>query len=170
MKEKKQNPRKGLSEKEISFISFLELKGRYFFTLQDTKGFFKDANERGVYLHRLRKKERVIKLNKSKYFLIPIKARNSKWSEHPFILIDEIMDGKNYCIVGKTAANYWKLIDQIPFAFEVWNTRRHGTIKVLSNKLVFKKHKLSDLPESTEKEIYGHKFIIATKEESKKWK
>lgn len=170
MKEKIKNLRKGLSEKEISFISFLELKEKYFFTLQDIQGFFKNANERGVYIHRLRKKERIIKLNKSKYFLIPIKARNSKWSEHPFILIDEIMNGKSYCIVGKAAANYWKIIDQIPFAFEVWNTKKHGTTKVLNNKIVFKKHKLSELPKSVKKEIYGHEFIISAKKESKRWK
>lgn len=162
--------RRGLSEKEISFISFLELKNKYFFTLQDIQKFFKNDNERGVYIHRLRKKGRIIKLNRNKYFLIPIKAINSKWSEHPFILIDEIMDGKNYCIVGKAAANYWKLIDQIPFAFEVWNTRKHGEVVILNNRIIFKKHKQSELPKSVKRKIFGHEFIIATKKESKKWK
>lgn len=162
--------RKGLSEKEINLVSFLELKNKYFFTLNEAQGFFKNSNERGVYIHRLRMKGRIIKLNKNKYFLIPIKAKNSKWSEHPFILIDEIMDGKNYCIVGKAAAHYWNLIDQIPFAFEVWNTRKHKKIKILNNRIIFKKHKRDEFPTSIKREIYGHEFIIAVKEESKQWK
>lgn len=162
--------RKGLSEREMNFISFLELKSKYFFSLDDIKNFFHSNNERGVYLHRLRKKGRIIKLNKKKYFLIPIRAVNSKWSEHPFVLIDEIMDGKNYCIVGKAAAHYWKYIDQIPVVFEVWNTKKHGIIEIFNSKISFKKHKLQDLPKHLTKKIYGHPFIIATKKETKKWK
>ena len=109
--------RKSISEKEMSFISRLELKQKYFFTRQDIVSYFTSDNEMNVYLHRLKNKGRVIKLNKSKYFLIPIKAVGGKWSEHPFILIDEIMGGKNYCIVGKAAAHYWKWIDQIPVEY-----------------------------------------------------
>ena len=80
------------------------------------------------------------------------------------------MDGKNYCIVGKAATHYWKLIDQIPFMYEVWNTRKHRKFSVLNTKLIFKKHKLSELPKSAKRQIYEHSFIIATKKESKKWK
>jgi predicted transcriptional regulator of viral defense system len=162
--------RKGLSEKEINLISHLELKNQYFFTTHDIKPFFKNANERKVYIHRLKNKGRIIKLNKSKYFLIPIKAVKGNWSEHPFIIIDEIMNGKNYCISGKAAANYWKLIDQIPLVYEVWNTKKHKRIEIFNSILDFKKHKKKDIPESTEREIYNHKFLIATKEASKKWK
>ncbi|MGV8152618.1 MAG: hypothetical protein ACP5OG_06045 [Candidatus Nanoarchaeia archaeon] len=161
--------RKSLSEKEIEVISFLELKRKYFFNLSEVSRFFKSNNERSVYIHRLRKKQRIIKLNKSKYFLVPIKAINNKWSEHPFIIIDEIMNSKNYCIVGKAAANYWKLIDQIPFSFVVWNTKMHKKINIFNSWIEFKKHKLKEFPAYTQKELQGHKFIIATKKESKKW-
>lgn len=161
--------RKSLSEKEIGFISYLELKNKYFFMLDEISKFFSNKNERAVYIHRLRKKGRIIKLNKSKYFLIPIKAIGSKWSEHPFIIIDEIMNSKGYCITGKAAAYYWKLIEQIPFSFEVWNTKKHGKIQIFDAVLHFKKHKGSELPKSVEKSIQGHKFRIATKKESKRW-
>src|SRR3989344_5818036 len=161
--------RKGLSEKELDLISNLELKNQYFFTNQDIKSFFKNDNERKVYIHRLKKKGRIIKLNQKKYFLIPIKAVKGNWSEHPFVLIDEIMNGKNYCIVGKASANYWKLIDQIPLVYEVWNTKKHKRIEVFNSILDFKKHKKRDIPISVEREVYNHKFLIATKEESKKW-
>jgi predicted transcriptional regulator of viral defense system len=167
---KKKILRKGLSEKELNLISNLELKNQYFFTIQDIKPFFKNDNERKVYIHRLKNKGRIIKLNKNKYFLIPIKAVKGNWSEHPFILIDEMMNGKNYCIVGKAAANYWKLIDQIPQVYDIWNTKKHKRIEIFNSVLDFKKHKQKDIPKPVEKEIYSHKFLIASKEESKKWK
>lgn len=159
--------RRGLSEKELAFISRLELKGRITFIRDEIKSNFSSTNEMNVYLHRLKKKGRIIKLNKNKYFLIPVKAVGGKWSEHPFILIDEIMNGKNYCIVGKAAANYWKLIDQIPFEFEVDNTRKHEMVNIFNARLNFRKKR--KLPKSVERTIQGHKFIIATKKESKKW-
>ena len=80
------------------------------------------------------------------------------------------MNRKDYCIVGKAAANYWKLIDQIPLVYEVWNTKKHKRIELFNSVVDFKKHKKKDIPKSVEKEVYNHKFLIATKEESKKWK
>ncbi|MBU2639459.1 MAG: hypothetical protein KKG75_01990 [Nanoarchaeota archaeon] len=161
--------KKGLSEKELKFISKLELKENYFFTRNDIKDNFKTINEMNVYLHRLKKKERIIKLNKTKYFLIPIKAVNNKWSEHPFILIDEMMNSKNYCIVGKAAAFYWKLIEQIPREYEVYNTKKHGKITIFHTDIYFKKRRKKNFPEYEERNIYNHKFIIATRKEAKRW-
>ncbi len=160
--------KKGLSEKELVFISKLELKEKYFFTREDIRKNFNSDNEMSVYIHRLKKKGRIIKLNKKKYFMIPIKAVGCKWVEHPFVLIDEIMDGKDYCVAGKAAAHYWRLIDQIPVEYEVWNTRIQRKIKVFNARLNFRKKR--KLPNSIVREIYGHKFIIAKKREAKKWK
>ena len=162
--------KRGLSEKELKFISKLELKGKYFFTRNEIKDNFNNINEMNVYLHRLKNKKRIIRLNKAKYYLIPIKAVNNKWSEHPFVLIDEIMNGKYYCIVGKAAAHYWKLIDQIPREYVVYNTKKHETITIFHTKINFKKRRSENLPKSVDKTIYGHKFTIATKKESEKWK
>lgn len=158
-----------LSEKELKFISKLELKERYFFTRDNIRANFTSDNEMNVYIHRLKTKGRIIKLNKTKYFLVPVKAVGNNWSEHPFIIIDEIMNGENYCIVGKAAANYWKLIEQIPFEFEVYNTKKHGIIKIFNVRLNFKKRREKNLPKRVKRSIYNHFFIIASKEESKKW-
>lgn len=162
--------RKGLSEKELKVISELELNNKYFFTLDEVRKFFKSKNERNVYIHKLRKKGRIVKINKSKYFLVPIKAVGNNWSEHPFILIDEIMNGKKYCIAGKAAAHYWHLTEQIPSVFEVWNTKIHGKRKMLNTTFLFKKRKINEFPKNIVKKIYKHTFIIATKKESLRWK
>lgn len=159
--------RKSLSEKEIGFISKLELKQQYFFTREGIFANFKTANEMNVYLHRLKNKGRIIKLNKKKYFLIPIKAVNSKWTEHPFIIIDEMMDSKDYCIAGKAAAHYWHLIEQLPSEFEVHNKRIHKKAVIFNARINFKKKR--KIPDCIERKIYGHKFIIASKKEAQKW-
>lgn len=161
--------KKSISEKELNFISKLELKGKYFFTRDEIKDNFTSINEMNVYLYRLKNKGRVIKLNKTKYFLIPVKAVNSKWSEHPFILVDEIMNGKDYCIVGKAAAYYWKLIDQIPYEYEVYNTKKHRFVNIFHTRIDFKKRRKKNIPKGAERTIHNHKFIIATKKEAKKW-
>jgi predicted transcriptional regulator of viral defense system len=161
--------KKSISEKELSFISKLELKQKYFFTRDEIKDNFTSINEMNVYLHRLKQKGRIIKLNKNKYFLIPVKAVGSRWSEHPFIIIDEIMNSKDYCIVGKAAAYYWKLIDQIPYEYEVYNTKKHILVKIFNTRIDFKKRRKKNIPKGVEKTIHGHKFIIATKKEAKKW-
>lgn len=161
--------RKGLSEKEIGFISRLELKQKYFFTRDEIRKYFTSDNEMNVYLHRLRKKERIIKLNKSKYYLIPVKAVDSKWSEHPLILIDEMMNSEDYCIAGKAAAYYWHLIDQIPVEYKVYNTKRHETVEIFHVRIVFIKRRKKNLPKKVKKKIHDHSFIIASREESKKW-
>lgn len=162
--------RKGLSEKEIEIISYLELNKKYFFEIKDIQKFFNGDNERKVYTYRLKKKGRIVKLNRTKFFLIPIRATKRNWSEHPFIIIDEIMNGKDYCIVGKAAANYWGIIDQIPSFYIVWNTKKHKKVEIFNSIIFFKKNKKKYFPKSEVREIYNHKFMIASKKESKKWK
>jgi predicted transcriptional regulator of viral defense system len=158
-----------LSEKELRFISELELERKYFFTIDDIIGFFKSREELRVYIHRLRKKGRIIKLNKKKFYLIPIRAVGNNWSEHAFIIIDEMMNGRDYAVVGAAAANYWGLSEQMPFAYDVWNTKRHGQISIMGTEIRFRKHKKKELPKAVEQEISGHKFRIVAKEEAKKW-
>lgn len=159
--------RKSLSEKELKFISKLELKKKYFFTRDDIKENFKTINEMNVYLHRLKKKGRIIKLNKTKYFLVPVRAVNNKWTEHPYIIIDEIMDGRDYCIAGKAAAYYHKLIQQIPAEFEVYNKSIHKNTTIFHARINFRKKR--KLPKYEEKTIHEHKFKIAVKQEAEKW-
>ena len=79
------------------------------------------------------------------------------------------MNGKDYCIVGKAAANYWKLIDQIPFEFDVYNTKKHGMIEIFHARLNFRKRRKKNIPDGIIKNIHGHPFIIAIKQDAKKW-
>ncbi len=158
---------KGHSKKEIEVMSFLELEGKRFFTQNNVKRFFSNKNKMRIYLHRLKLKGRIVKVSREKYYLIPIQAFRGKWSEHPFIIIDEIFNGKDYFIGGKAAAHYWGLIEQIPFEIDVYSKTRQGKKKFFEAMINFKR--VRKLGKYVEREVKKHKFNIATKEMSKKW-
>lgn len=159
----------GLSGKEIEVVSFLELNEKFFFTRKDVKRFFKNYAELSVYLHRLKRKGRIININKSKYYLIPVKAFRGHWSEHPFLIIDEIFDGKNYFIAGYSAAHYWKLVDQIPAKTEVYCISRPKIKEFFHHKIVFKRVRKHRIKDFVREKIKQHGFNIASKEKVKQW-
>lgn len=119
----------GLSKKEMEIVANLEFEQKYFFTSKDIDTYTQNKTQRYNIIKNLLQKKRIIKLNRYKYYLIPIKARKGTWSVHPFIIIDEMMDGKKYFIGCWAAANYWQLTDQIPMKYEVYTNRRQGGSK-----------------------------------------
>ena len=78
----------GLSQREVKIIAWLEFYQKYFFTIKEIEQFFKNKSQRYNTMKHLLKKKRIVKLNKEKYYLIPIKARTGGWTEDPFILAD----------------------------------------------------------------------------------
>lgn len=159
----------GLSKKEIEIISNLEFEKRYFFTRKDIKQFFKNDQQLSDFIFGLRKKSRVLKINRSKYYLVPIKARSGAWSEDSFIVTDEMCDGKDYVIAGWAAANYWKLTDQVPMQIDIYTTRRQGKYKLMNMRFLFHRTTQERISKGVREEIEGHQFIIQNKEETKKW-
>ncbi|MEE8167697.1 MAG: type IV toxin-antitoxin system AbiEi family antitoxin [Candidatus Hydrothermarchaeales archaeon] len=159
----------GLSSKEIEVVSYLELNSKYLFKMADIEPFFKTVNEMRVYIHRLKKKGRIIKLNKSKYYLIPIKAYKGHWSEHPFIVIDEIFNGKDYYIGGLAAAHYWGLIEQIPTQIEVYTNKKQGQRKIFNFTILYRRIRQKSMKGYITQRIKEHPFKIASKETSEKW-
>ena len=159
----------GLSSKETEIIAWLEFYHKYFFTVDEIKHFFKNKKQRYNTIQRLLNKKRIVKLNKNKYYLIPIKARTGGWSEDPFILADEIMNGKDYFIGGWSAANYYGLTNQIPFWIEVFSTKRFGKSKILNTGFIFRKTTPKKIKKAVIKKVNKHSFRIMNKREMKKW-
>ncbi|MDO8634307.1 MAG: hypothetical protein Q7K34_03375 [archaeon] len=157
---------KGLSDKEIRVVSFLELEEKRFFSKKDVRRFFKSKSDMYKYISSFKRKGRVVRINKDKYYLVPIQAQN-RWVEHPFIVADEIFNGKNYYVGGKAAANYWDFIDQLPMVVEVFSSTRQGAKTILGTKFRFKR--VRKLGEFVSQTIAGRGFLIASKRESKKW-
>lgn len=157
----------GISKKEIDMISMLELKEKFFFTREDIRQFFRNDNEMNVYIHRLKNKGRIIRINRAKYYLIPVRAFKGHWSEHPFIVIDEIFNGKDYYIAGMAAAHYWGLIDQIPAQIEARCTKKQGKKKIFNFTIIFKRVRSLNATDFVKQKIKGHDFRIRAKKESK---
>ncbi|MCD6523138.1 MAG: hypothetical protein J7K68_05325 [Candidatus Diapherotrites archaeon] len=160
---------KGLSGKELELVSFLELKEKYFFTRDDVRSFFKNVNEMNVYLHRLKKKGRIMKLNRTKYFLVPVKAFKGFWAEHPFVIADEIFNGKNYFIRGLAAAHYWGLVEQIPTQIEVACTNKQGKRKLFGFTIIFKRVRPAGMKGFVKRKIGKHPFRIMSKKRVEQW-
>lgn len=159
----------GLSSKEIEMVSFLELTEKSFFTKSDVKKFFKNENTLKFYISRLKAKKRIININRSKYYLVPVKAYQNKWSENPFIVIDEMFNGKNYYIGGHAAAHYWGLIDQLPRQIEVYCTNKQGKRKIFETEIIFKRTRQKNISGFVEQKAKNHAFKIASKEKVMKW-
>ncbi len=158
---------KGLSNKEMRAVSFLEMEGKRFFSRKEIRQFFSSEGELALYLHRLKKKGRIERMGKDKYYLIPIQAHTG-WAEHPFIVADEMFGGKDYYIGGKAAANYWGLTGQVPQVMDVFSRKMQGERKILGSS--FKFRRVRKMGRAVERKISGHRFLVATRGESKKWK
>lgn len=161
---------KGISKREIKVIADLEFKRKYYFTLDEIKPHFTDIKQLYNTLYTLQKKERIVKLNKKKYFLVPIKARKGKWTDYPLIIADEMLDGANYFVGGWYAAHYWKLTDQVPMQVDVFTTKRQGRVELLNSRFVF--HRTTPeriVKKSVIRTIGEHPFRVLSKGETKKW-
>lgn len=159
----------GISKKEMEIIANLEFEQRYFFTRSDIRKFFEIDQHLSDFIFGLKKKGRIIRINREKYYLIPIKARSGAWSEHPFIVADEICNSKNYVIGGWAAAKYWKLTEQVPAQIDIYTTKRQGTYKIMNMRFVFHRTTSQKIDNGIKKSIENHQFIIIPKEKAKQW-
>lgn len=166
MKERKIS---GLSEKEVTIVAWLEFYQKYYFTIEEINHFFKDKMQRYNTIKSLLRKKRIIKLNKTKYYLVPMKAKGGAWTDEPFIVADEIMNEKDYYIGGWSAANYYRLTDQIPFWIEVYSNKKQGRKKILNIGFIFRRTTKKNIDKATIKNMQGHLFRIMNKKEMKKW-
>ena len=159
----------GLSKTQIAAIANLEFKQKYYFTKEDIKEYFKNKRQLVNTIYSLRKKGRIVRINRNKYFLVPIRAKIGKWTDHPFIIADEICDGKDYYIGGWQAANFWRLTDQIPMQADIYTTRRQGKKNMLNTRFVFHRTSKKSLKKAVTKQIDKHSFQILNRNEAKKW-
>ncbi len=160
---------KGLSQREVKIIAWLEFYQKYFFTSKDIEQFFVNNSVLYNFIKRLVKKKRIVKINKNKYYLIPIKAKSGAWIPHEFIIIDEMCNSEEYYLGGWTSANYWKLTDQVPSTIEAFTKNKQGKVNVLNTKIFFHRIRKIDKAKYVIRKIAGHEFKILNKGESKKW-
>ena len=159
----------GLSKKEIKMVADLEFHNKYYFTREDISKHFDSKMQMKDTLYTLRKKGRIISLNRNKYFLVPVKAPNSKWTDHPLIVVDEMFNSQDYIVGGWYAAWYWKLTNQVPMQMDVYTTKRQGEKKLLNKRYVFHRTTKSKIAKAIVRKIGDHTFRVLSLEETKKW-
>lgn len=158
-----------LSERAVRVIADLEFQEKYYFTKEDVRKHFDTDKQLYDFIYNQRKNLRIIKLNKDKYFLVPIKARHNVWTDNPIIVADEIMNGQDYYIGGWYAAKHWKLTDQVPMQIDIYSPNKFGKTKIMNKRYVFHRIRKEALKKGVKKKIDGHKFIIMNKKETEKW-
>ncbi|MFH1317012.1 MAG: hypothetical protein ABII01_05830 [Candidatus Woesearchaeota archaeon] len=158
-----------LSERAIKVISDLEFQEKYYFTRNDVKKHFDSDKQLSDFIYNQKKNGRIIKLNRNKYFLVPIKARTGKWTDHPIIVADEIMNSHDYYIGSWYAAHYWGLTDQVAMQIDIYTTKRQGKTKILNKRYVFHRIRKESLKKGVIRKIRNHPFIILNKKEMRKW-
>jgi len=160
---------KGLSKQEIKVIAELEFYQKYYFTKDDIRHHFNNPGEIKDFVYHLKKKGRIVKVNRIKYYLVPIKAKSGKWSDDPFVIADEICNGKDYFIGGWAAASYWHLTEQIPMRIDVYTTRRQGKARILNTNFVFHRTSKRMAARAIRRKIGKKKFKMAPKSVMEEW-
>jgi predicted transcriptional regulator of viral defense system len=159
----------GISKKEIKVIADLEFRRLYYFTFDDISNHFNNKKQMLNWIYTLTKKGRIIRLNKNKYFLVPIKARTGKWTDEPLIITDEICNGKDYYVGGWYSAYYWKLTEQVPMQVDIYTTKRQGKLSILNKRFVFHRARKNAIEEAVTEFINNHAFRIISREKAIKW-
>ena len=158
-----------LSDKAITVISDLEFQEKYYFTREDIRKHFISNKQLYDFIYNQRKNNRIIKLNKTKYFPVPIKARHRVWTDNPLIIADEIMNGKDYYIGGWYGLNYWKLTDQVAMQVDIYSPNKYGKVNIMNKRFVFHRIRKEALNKAVKRKIKGHEFFMIKKIEAKKW-
>lgn len=113
-----------LSKDELYLISRAEFEKQLLITAKFAQKLFPNKNKASKVIASLTRKGRVIKLEKGKYLLVPIKAPNQQWMPNEFILAKLWMADIPYYIGYFTAYHYWGFTEQVPQTIYVLNTKK----------------------------------------------
>ena len=116
------NGYRSLSKDELYLISRAEFEKQKLITTQFAQKLFPDKNKASRVLVFLTQKGRLIRIEKGKYILVPIKAPNQQWMPNEFVVADLWMGDTPYYIGYFTMYNYWGFTEQIPRTIFVLNT------------------------------------------------
>ena len=135
-----QNNYKNLSKDEIYLISRAEFEKQKLITTAFVQKLFPDKNKASRVLVFLTRKGRILKIEKGKYILVPIKAPNQQWMPNEFVMADLWMGDTPYYIGYFTMYNYWGFTEQIPRTIFVLNTAKSR--KTIIQNLLFQAVKI----------------------------
>jgi len=157
---------KRFGETELKLLFELEQRKNFIFTIEDAKSIL-GGSAASVWnvIKRLKKKKRIIRLQKGTYLFAPLKSgEEGLWSENAFIVVPYLVGTGRYYIGFLSAMNYWGMTEQVPQTVYVALDRQKRPLEAVQTRFVFvKKPKLGDI---TRIEIQNVKVNIASKEQA----
>ena len=153
------NSYKSLSKDELYLISRAEFESQKIITTAFVQRIFSDEKKASMVLYSLKKKGRILCIEKGKYLIVPIKAPNQRWAPNEYLTAALWMGEIPYYIGYSSAYNYWGFTEQIPQSISILNVQKSTTKKIGNVKY--------SLVKITEKKIYGIKKINFEGEEVK---
>src|SRR3989338_10844421 len=90
------NKYKGLSKDEIYLISRAEFEKQKLITTAFVQKVFEDKNKAARILVHLKKKGRILRIERGKYLLVPLKAPNQRWMPNEFLVASFLMGDKPF--------------------------------------------------------------------------
>lgn len=138
---------KRFGEREITLLFALEQEKNPVFTIAQARKILgtSSASVKNV-LKRLKKKRRIIPLQKGVYLFAPLKSgEKGLWSEDAFRVAPSLVNGKNYYIGFVSAMNYWGMTEQLPIVVYVALTCQKRSLQAVQARFIFvKKKRLGD--------------------------
>jgi len=113
---------KGISQDEMYLLSRAGYDGKKIITLEYAAEVYANRIKAKNSLSRLGKKDRLIRIENGKYFIVPFDAPGGKWAPNEFIAVKYWMGDRKYYIGYYTMYNYWGFTDQLPQVIYVLNT------------------------------------------------
>lgn len=147
----------GLSKDELYLISRAEFERQKLITSEFAKRLFGNTKKSADILDTLKRKGRLIQLQRGKYLLVPIKAPNQQWMPNEFVIASLWMGDIPYYIGYFTMYNYWGYTDQVPQTIFVLNLKK--SIKKLIANVRYESTKID------KKKYFGVQKIIIEGEE-----
>lgn len=156
---------RGLSKEEVKLLSRLEYEGKNIVNRQYILSLLNnDIKKTSNILYTLVKKNRIKRLKRSKFIIVPLKAPNMMWGENQYVIAGEYMEGKEYYIGYFSAYNTYGFTDQVPQTMYVLNTYFSGTKTINNLQFKFIKVSKSKIYGFRNMEINGKKIRISDKE------
>src|SRR3989338_3866223 len=134
-----------LSKDEIYLNSRAEFEKQKIITTPFVQKLFPNKNKASKTVASLTRKGRIIRIEKGKYMIVPIKSPNQQWTPNEFIAAALWMGDASYYIGYFTMYNYWGFTEQIPQTVFVLNLKKNaqktiGDVKYEAVKIDEKKY------------------------------
>ena len=126
-----------LGAQEVKLLFTLEEENKTIFTIKEAKNILKTSDDsvRSI-LYRLRKKHRIIEIERGKYLLAPARSGTSgEWTEDILLITPYLLN--EYYVAFWSALSFHNMTEQIPHNLLIATTKRKRNLKYNGQEVLF---------------------------------